>query len=149
MITQELIEAEERPIITEHFSSDYKVKSLAPIEIFGSKINALLSRAAARDLNSINKTFDTKAIDLITNQKIKRELLPVIKKKDDFKFEEAKKLVKEYISDLMVLTREEKKFLDEFESGKYIPELLFEDKEILDRIKNHPMAFWKTRVKNH
>ena len=86
---------------------------------------------------------------MITNQKIKRELLPVIKKKDDFKFEEAKKLVKEYISDLMVLTREEKKFLDEFESGKYIPELLFEDKEILDRIKNHPMAFWKTRVKNH
>lgn len=45
-----VLEAEERPIITEHFSSEYKVKSLAPIEIYGSKINALLSRAAARDL---------------------------------------------------------------------------------------------------
>ena len=45
-----ILEAEERPIITEHFSSEYKVKSLAPLEIYGSKINALLSRAAARDL---------------------------------------------------------------------------------------------------
>lgn len=175
-----VLEAEERPIITEHFSSEYKVKSLAPLEIYGSKMNALLSRAAARDLydvrnmihfglfdeseeemlrkcvvfyaaisardkNSINKTFDTKAIDSITNQKIKRDLLPVIKRKDDFELESAKKLVKEYISDLMILTKDEKEFLDRFESGEYIPELLFEDKEILDRIKNHPMALWKTR----
>jgi predicted nucleotidyltransferase component of viral defense system len=175
-----LLEAEERPIITEHFSSEYKVKSLDPLEIYGSKINALLSRAAARDLydarnmirfglfdeseeemlrkcvvfyaaisardkNSINKTFDTKGVDSITNQKIKRDLLPVIKRKDDFELEPAKKLVKEYISELMVLTKEEKEFLDKFESGEYIPELLFEDKEIQDRIKNHPMALWKTR----
>lgn len=44
---------EERPIITEHFSSEFKVKSLAAIEIFGSKINAMLSRAAARDLYDV------------------------------------------------------------------------------------------------
>lgn len=175
-----VLEAEERPIITEHFSSVYKLKSLAPLEIYGSKINALLSRAAARDLydvrnmihfglfdeseeemlrkcvvfyaaisardkNSINKTFDTTAIDLITNQKIKRDLFPVIKRKDDFELESAKKLVNEYISDLMVLTKEEKEFLDKFEIGEYVPELLFEDKEILERIRNHPMALWKTR----
>ncbi len=45
-----VLEAEERSIVTEHFSSEYKVKSLAPLEIYSSKINALLSRAAARDL---------------------------------------------------------------------------------------------------
>ena len=153
------------------------MKSLAPIEIYGSKINALLSRAAARDLydtrnmihfglfdkseeellrkcvvfyaavsaKDLNKTFDTKAIDSITQRKIKTDLLPVIKRKDDFELESAKKLVKEYISDLMVLTSEEKEFLDRFENGEYIPELLFDDKEILERIKNHPMAIWKTR----
>jgi hypothetical protein len=76
---------------------------------------------------------------------IKRDLLPVIKRKDDFELEAAKKLVKEYVSVLMVLTMEEKEFLDKFENGEYIPELLFEDKEILDRIKNHPMALWKIR----
>ncbi len=172
-----VLEAEERPIITEHFSSEYKVKSLAPIEIYGSKINALLSRAAAKDLydvrnmthfglfaeseeellkkcvifyaaiaaKDINKTFDTRAIDSITKRKIKTDLLPVIKRKDDFEIESAKKLVKEYISNLMVLTKEEKEFLSRFEGGEYIPEFLFEEKEILDRIKNHPMAIWKTR----
>lgn len=176
-----VLEAEERPIITEYFSTEYKVKSLAPLEIYGSKINALLSRAATRDLydvrnmihfglfdesemetlrkcvvfyaaisardkNSINKNFDTTAIDLITNQKIKRDLLPVIKRKDNFELEAAKKLVKKYISELMVLEMKEKEFLYKFENGEYIPELLFEGKEILDRIKNHPMALWKIRL---
>ncbi len=144
---------------------------------YGSKFNALLNRAAARDLydvrnmirygifdesqeemlkkcvifyaaisaKEVNKTFDTKGIDSIIKRKIKTDLYPVIKTKDDFELESAKKLVKEYISNLMVLTKEEKEFLDRFERGEYIPELLFEDKEILERIKNHPMALWKTR----
>ncbi len=175
-----VLEAEERPIITELVSSKYTVKSLAPIEIYGSKINALLSRAAARDLydvrnmihydlfdeskeeilrkcvvfyaaitakdkNSINKTFDTISIDSITKRKIKTDLQPVIKTKDVFELESARKLVKEYISNLMILKNEENEFLNEFESGLYIPELLFKDKKIIERIKNHPMALWKTR----
>ena len=175
-----ILETEKRSIISEHFSSEYKVKSLAPLEIYGSKINALLSRAAARDLydvgnmihdslfdkseekvlkkciifyaaisardkKSINKTFDMKAMDSITKRKIRTDLNPVIKTKDDFELESAIKLVKAYISHLMVLTKEEKAFLDRFENGEYIPELLFEDEKILERIKNHPMALWKTR----
>jgi len=172
-----VLPAEERSIITEHFVSEYKVKSLSPIEIYGSKINALLSRAAARDLydvrnmirfgifdeseeemlrkcvifyaaisaKDINKTFDTKAIDSITQRKIKTGLIPVIKKRDDFDLESAKKIVKEYISDLMILSKDETEFLNRFEGGEYIAELLFEDKKILGRIKEHPMAIWKTR----
>lgn len=172
-----VLQAEERPIITEHFLSEYRVKTLASIEIYGSKINALLSRAAARDLYDarnmiyyklfdesektllrktvvfyaaisakvINKTFDTSAIDSITKQKIKTDLLPVIKRKDDFELETAKKMVKAYIAELMVLTEAEKEFLDRFENCEYIPELLFEDERTLERIKNHPMALWKMR----
>ncbi len=172
-----ILPAEERPIITEHFSREYRVKILSPIEIYGSKINALLSRAAARDLydtrnmicfgifdelqesflrkavvfyaaisaKEINKTFDTNAISYITKQKIKTDLMPVIKRKDEFELEVAKKIVKEYINQLMVITKDEKEFLDRFENGVYIPELLFEDKNILNRIKNHPMALWKTK----
>lgn len=34
--------------------------------------------------------------------------------------------------------------LREFSSGSYIPELLFMDQSILDRIMTHPMALWKT-----
>lgn len=172
-----VLPAEERSIITEHFSSEYKVKSLAAIEIFGSKFNALLSRAAARDLydinnmikfglfdesqhdilrkcivfyaaisaKEINKTFDTKLIDTLSKHKIKTDLLPVIKRKDDFNLEATKKVVKEYIGDLMVLSKSEANFLERFENKEYVPELLFEDVEILKRIKNHPMALWKIR----
>lgn len=172
-----VLPVEERPIITEYFSSSYKVKSLASAEIYGSKINALLSRAAARDLydtrnmirfgifdeseeallkkcfifyaaisaKEINKTFDTRAIDSITQRKIKTDLLPVLRRRDDFDLEPAKKLVKEYIQGLMVLTNEEKEFLDRFDKGEYVPELLFNDPAILDRIRNHPMALWKTK----
>ncbi|MBW8382333.1 MAG: nucleotidyl transferase AbiEii/AbiGii toxin family protein [Youngiibacter sp.] len=172
-----ILPAEERPIITEHFTNEYKVKTLAPIEIYGSKINALLSRAAARDLydarnmihfglfdeseeallrkavvfyaaisaKDINKTFDTSAIDSITERKIKTDLLPVIRRRDDFELESVKKLVKKYISDLMILTAEENEFLSRFENGQYVPELLFEEQKVLERIKNHPMALWKTR----
>ena len=172
-----LLAAEERPIITEHFSSGYKVKSLAVIEIFGSKLNALLSRAAARDLydvgnmikfglfdngeqnmlrkcvvfyaaisaKDINKTFDTKAIDTLSKHKIKTDLLPVIRRKGGFNLDATKKVVKEYLKDLMVLTKSEVKFLERFENKEYAPELLFEDAEILERIRNHPMALWKIK----
>ena len=34
-----MLEAEERTIIAEPFSSEYKVNSLAPLEIYGSKFN--------------------------------------------------------------------------------------------------------------
>ena len=128
-----------------------------------SKINALLSRAAARDLydsrnmiyyrlfdeteeeilrkcvvfyaaisaKEINKTFDTSSIDTISPRKIKTDLYPVIKNKERFDLEATKKMVKEFIEDLMKLTKEEKEFLNRFEGGEYIPELLFEDKEII------------------
>ena len=61
---------------------------------------------AAISAKDINKTFDTKAIDSITERKIKTDLLPVIKRRDGFELESAKRLVKEYITDLMVLTTE-------------------------------------------
>jgi len=164
-------------IITEHFISEYRVKCLSVIEIFGSKINALLNRAAARDLydvynmikfglfdekeqellrksvvfyaaissKAINKYFDTRAIDNITRYKIRTDLFPAITNKDEFDLDLAKKIVNIYISDLMVLSPQEKEFLERFENKEYKPELLFGDDDILSRIKTHPMALWKIR----
>ena len=39
----------------------------------------------------------------------------------------------------------QKEYLDRFEEKKYMPELLFEDAEIVERVKNHPMALWKCK----
>ena len=45
----------------------------------------------------------------------------------------------------MILTAKEQEYLDNFEKKKYIPELLFDDVDIIKRIKNHPMALWKCK----
>jgi len=36
-------------------------------------------------------------------------------------------------------------YIDKFEQKEFAPELLFEDKGILKRIENHPMAIWKCK----
>ena len=167
----------ERKVVTDIFEEDVIVRTLEPIEIFAAKANALMSRAAARDLydfnnmiyfglfdgleyellrkciifyasitaDKINKTFNTSAIDGLEFSKIKRDLFPVLRKKDNFNLDERKKEAKKFIKELMVLTPEEKEYLELFETGEYRPELLFEDDEIIQNIGEHPMAIWKMK----
>ena len=40
---------------------------------------------------------------------------------------------------------EEREYLEAFERKEYRPELLFDDKIILDNICSHPMAIWKMK----
>ena len=95
--------------------------------------------------DTLNKSFDTSAIDTLDFNKIRRDLFPVLNRKDNFQLDERKKLAKDYIDSLMVLTAGEQKYLDKFEQKKYMPELLFEDAEIVERVKNHSMALWKCK----
>jgi hypothetical protein len=44
----------------------------------------------------------------------------------------------------MILTENEKRFIDNFNQGIYLPDLLFDDEDIIGRIKEHPMAAWRT-----
>lgn len=164
-----------RKILTDAFEDQLEIRTLEPMEIFAAKANALMSRAAARDLydfnnmifyglfdetehelfrkciifyatvsaDVFNKEFDASAIDGLNFTKIRRELFPVLRKKDNFDLEERKKKTKEYIKELMVLTPSEKEYLDAFKRKEYKPELLFEDVAILENIKEHPMALWK------
>jgi len=67
-------------------------------------------------------TFGTQGIENITQQKIRRELIPVIRKDDNFELNCAKKVVIEYIDDLMRLTEREQRFLNQFQSQVYQPE---------------------------
>ena len=54
--------------------------------------------------------------------------------------------VKTYLKTLMTVTPLEDEYMEKFINGEYCPELLFSDKAILDRIKNHPMALWKCKA---
>jgi predicted nucleotidyltransferase component of viral defense system len=167
----------ERRIVMDIFEEDVIVRTLEPMEIFAAKANALMSRAAARDLydfnnmiyfdlfdeseyelfrkctifyasisaDKINKTFETSAIDGLEFSKIRRDLFPVLRRKDNFNLDKRKEEAKKFIEELMVLTPEEVEYLELFEKGEYRPEFLFGDDEIIWNIKEHPMAVWKMK----
>ena len=163
-------------ILPKIFDDNGMIQMVDPMEIFAAKGNALISRAAARDLydwgnligenlfaderdlfrkcfvfyatvsaEKINRMFDTAAIDLLHFDKIRRDLFPVLSKKDNFMLEERKQQAKKYIAELMQLTESEHEYMDRFMAKEYRPELLFENEEIVGRVKEHPMALWKCR----
>ncbi len=165
----------------ESLSLHFHVRTLTNLELFGSKIKALIERTAARDLYDVynmlklpvfsfseqtllrkivilylaiggstppKSEFNFNAIDNLNFSQIKRKLIPVLMKSDKFEFEVAKSEVKAYLTTLMVLTDNEKLFIESFNQKAYHPELLFDDLEIVSRIKNHPMAIWKCNLSN-
>lgn len=169
-----ILEPVYRTIIPETFDDGTLIRTVAPMEIFAAKGNALISRAAARDLydwgnmingnmfgedrdmfrkcfvfyatisaETVNRNFDTSAIESLSFDKIRRDLFPVLNKKDSFALEERKQQAKVYIAELMQLTEQENEYMDRFIRKEYCPELLFDDKGILERINRHPMAIWK------
>ena len=158
-----------------------EIQVLAPLELFGSKIKALIERTAPRDLYDVYNMLTQKVfqeeqltdlhkvvlfylavggsnppqteyanfytIDKLKFPQIRANLIPVLRKSEYFDFEKAKIEVKEFLLRLMILNDREKKFVEEFNKHNYQPQLLFDNEEIIERIKNHPMAIWKTRNK--
>lgn len=92
-------------------------------------------------------TIDFSAIDGITQYMVKLDLLPMKRKDEHFNLDEAKTRVKKFIGETIIIGEKEKSFLEAFNRGEYRPDYLFPDEEILKRVKNHPMAIWKTSEK--
>lgn len=169
---------ETKKIYTKNILDNYDILTLNTIELYASKINALLSRAAPRDLydvyvmieknvitntdllkkcllfyNVIGGNYDIQNlsfnnIESIDYMKYKKRLKPVLTKNDKFNLENAKKIVIDYIKKLVVFSPKEEEFLLKFQNKIYLPELLFDDENILDRIKNHPAIFWRLKNQN-
>ena len=171
-----VLPSEDRVFVTDAFGEPIKVRTVAAMEIFAAKTNALLSRAAARDLYDfcnmadmklfsgeedmfrkciifyatisaieVNKDFDTSVIDSLVFSKIKSDLFPVLAVKDKFDLEGKKQQAKEYIASLMKLTEAEIEYMERFIEKEYKPELLFENAEIIERLRDHAMALWKCK----
>ena len=172
-----VLPSEDRVFVTDAFGEPIKVRTVAAMEIFAAKTNALISRAAARDLydfcnmadmklfldeedlfrkciiyyatisaKEVNKDFDTtSAIDSLTFSKIKSDLFPVLAVRDKFDLEGKKKQAKEYIASIMKPIEKEMEYMERFIAKEYKPELLFEDPEIIERLRDHPMALWKCK----
>jgi len=171
-----IFDIEERPIVARAIVPGFNVNSLAALEIFAGKINALLSRTAPRDLydvynmikarffqenneremlrkavvfyraisqKEINEELALDHLDRITPHQIRTDLFPVIQNGEVVVLEKIQKAVWSFISELMILTNGEREFIRLFTAKEYMPELLFNDDTILERIRHHPMAIWK------
>lgn len=165
-----------RQILTGGVLEEFDVLTVDGTEIFGSKIKALLDRAAPRDLYDVDnmiryglfhgdeerdmlrkcaifymavgnkeppEIINLDVVDEITWYRIKTDLIPVKRKREKFNLDETKQRVKDYLDDTMHLTDSEICFLQEFREKKYHPEFLFDNSEIKNRLKKHPMALWK------
>ncbi len=171
-----IFEPTNREIVVDKLELSKEVFSLEPMELFAAKINALLSRAAVRDLydvynminmslyfdnldlfrksivtytvisqESVHEEYDLSRIDTITLRKARSDLLPVLQKGEYILIDEMKNTVKDYLSNLLKLSDEEKAFLTAFRNREFKPELLFANQDIIDRLKKHPMIEWKLK----
>ena len=86
--------------------------------------------------------FDFNGIRNISAQKIKTELIPVLRRNEHFDLPTAKEKVEGYLKEIL-LPEDDISFWSLFARGEYKPETLFDDSEILSRITDHPMARWK------
>ncbi len=151
----------------------FDILALNDVELYASKINALLSRATPRDLYDVNAMINGNIIEdsnllrkclifynmvggeqdiddisfenieSINFAKFKTQLKPVLAKSDRFNLDEAKANVISYLKALISINEDERKFIEEFKSKNYRPELLFDDEATIDNIKSHPMALWR------
>ena len=82
-------------------------------------------------------------VDDLSELTIKQELQPMLVKSERFDLDSAKKVVREFLSNSLVIQSKHRKYLERFTGGNYQPELLFSSSS-LENIQEHPMAIWKT-----
>ena len=127
----------------------YDVYTLSKYDLFDNDEKKLLRQCFMLEYIAVNdyKLKDMKIdnIEKLKRQDIKTKLLPTLKDRNPKKsnVDEMKQSVREYLKDILVVDDNVKEFYDKFQKGIYEPELLFEDKEIIERIKEHPMIIWK------
>lgn len=93
---------------------------------------------------TVPEHFEFWGIRSISAQKIKRDLVPVLRQSEHFELEAAQEQVETYLKGIL-LPEGNTLFWEAFSKGEYKPQLLFDDEDILSRIENHPMALWKCR----
>lgn len=155
-----------------YFDKEVMTKAPLEEELFAMKICALIDRSKPRDLYdtfrlkndflnlekdklrkltvfylSLDGIFELnensfKGIESVSQDSIKKELLPVLKKNEKFNLEAIKQEVINFLQDLLVLTSDETKYLEEFSKGTFNPSLLF-DICSAERAAKHPMAKWR------
>jgi predicted nucleotidyltransferase component of viral defense system len=109
--------------------------------VLGSQKVALQNDYRSPDMGILN--LDN--AEIMNFSQLRAHLLPVLKKKEQFDAGTAKSVVANYLSHLMMLTDNEISFVENFYRGIYKPDLLFDDNDIISRIREHPFVLWKMK----
>ncbi len=131
----------------------FDVYTLSKYDLFDREEKILLKQCFMLDYLAVcgykleNMKIDN--IEKLKKQDIKTKLLPTLKDRNPKKnnVDEMKQAVREYLKDILVIDDNTNLFYDKFQKGIYEPELLFDDKEIIERINEHPMIMWKLNSK--
>lgn len=163
---------EKRDLLQPFAGEGFKVSTLKAEELFAGKLVALMDRGAARDLYDIFmvvrkkfqmnfslarklfifqgclvrtdfRKFSPKAIAGMTDNEVKRNLLPLLRKGERYRARDLMTVVKPYVEKLMQFTRKEQDYIAKFFDGIYEPALLFDDRVNCERIMHHSMVEWK------
>lgn len=149
------------------------VLTVSKVEIYAGKINALLSKNQIRDLydtyQMINKKMlDSKEIEILKNivlfyryiqnetmefnddfqskfsyRSYKRDLLPVINKRDPFNLIDAINTVFNFIKLITNYDEKQKDFIKSLEFNEPRLDLLFENETMKNNALNHPLTQWR------
>lgn len=131
----------------------YDVYTLSKYDLFDNEEKKLLKQCFMLEYIAVNdyKLKDMKIdnIERLKRQDIKTKLLPTLKDRNprNSNIDEMKQAVREYLKDILIVDDKTKEFYDKFQKGIYEPELLFDNEEIIERIKEHPMIIWKLNNK--
>ena len=93
--------------------------------------------------DSVPDRFRFEQIALVSQQRVKTDLIPVLRRGTWFDAQQTHQQVIAYMERLLKPDEQEISFWISFSQQEYRPELLFQDAEIFSRIKQHPMALWK------
>lgn len=131
----------------------FDVYTLSKYDLFDKEEKKLLKQCFMLEYIAINnykiEDINIERIEKLGKQDIKNKLLPTLKDRNprNNNIDDMKKVVRDYLKEILVIDDNVKMFYDEFQKGVYKPEMLFSDDEIINRIKEHPMIMWKLNNK--
>ena len=87
--------------------------------------------------------FSPDRVDELKEKTVYQNLYPMLIKSERLDLDLAKSIVKGFLTKSIKLRVNHHEYLQAFVDGNYRPDLLFKD-SLLENIKAHPMAIWKT-----
>lgn len=127
----------------------YDVYTLSKYNLFDKEEKQMLRQCFMLEYIAVNdyKLKDMKIdnIEKLKRQDIKTMLLPTLKDRNpkNNNVDVMKHAVREYLKDILIMDDKTNEFYNKFQKGIYEPELLFDNEEIIERVKEHPMVMWK------